>query len=52
MVNEVNVEKLVPRVCLVRWDLVVNLVSRVHQVFLDHQEQEVYLVFQDPRVTW
>jgi len=52
MVNEVNVESLVPRVCLVRWDPAVNLVSRDHQVSLDHQEQEVYPVSQDPRVTW
>jgi len=52
MVSEDSVENLVPRVCLVRWDPAVNLASRDHQVFLDHQEQEVYPAFQDPRVTW
>jgi len=52
MVNVVNAENQVPKVCLGRWDPVVNQVSRDHQVFLVHQEQEVYPVSLELRVTW
>jgi len=50
--NVDNVVNLVLKVCLARWDPVVNPVSRDHPVYPAHQVQEVFQESQDQRVTW
>lgn len=52
MANEANVVNLVLKVCLVRWDPVVNPVSRDHPVFPAHQVPEEFQESLDQRVTW
>lgn len=52
MAKEANVVNLVLKVCLVRWDPVVSLVSRDHPVFPAHQVPEEFQESLDQRVTW